>query len=48
MNTFLPKMIDAFLRKHPAVMMFCVIALAVVSFLIVMGSGHSRLVYEGF
>jgi len=48
METFLPKWLDALLRKHPAIMLLCVVALAAAACVIVVAGGHNRLVYEGF
>ena len=48
MNDYLPAFIDAFFRRHPAVLLLCVLALAVIACVILIASGSQALVYEGF
>ncbi len=48
MDTFLPKWIDALMRKHPTLTQCGLAVLAVLVCLIVIAAGHNRLVYEGF
>lgn len=48
MDTFLPRFIDDLLRRHPTLMWGCTIALAAIACCVLIGSGSSLLVYEGF
>jgi MFS-type transporter involved in bile tolerance (Atg22 family) len=48
METFLPKWIDQWMRKHPSLTLCCLAMMAIAICLIVIAAGHNRLVYEGF
>jgi hypothetical protein len=48
MNSFLPKFFDVVMRKHPRIMLILVLALALAASWVLIGSGNSILVYEGF
>jgi hypothetical protein len=48
METFLPKALDVFLRRHPLVVVLTVLVLAIVACWVLIGAGNSILVYEGF
>ena len=48
MDSFLPKSVDSFLRRHPGWMMSCVFALAILTCWLLIGAGNNLLVYEGF